>query len=186
MGIMPTEDKVRTLIGAVALARAAAIHQVRDLAPQQAAFQPSADEWSIVQIIEHLVLAEVSGVSKIWQAAEAARSHPPSAAEGNVNENLSIEEIVTRTWKPDEIAPPIATPHIGGPLAYWIVYFETCQPILEALHPVLSGLDLDTVIFPHFLCGPLNARQRLEFLRFHIERHIGQIARVKSAPGYPA
>ncbi len=181
MGIMPILDNVAQLIGAVAAARAQAILQVKGFTAQQAAFQPSEGEWSTLQILEHLVLAEVSGVSKIWQAAEDKSSQAE-----NVNEGLSIEEIVARTWRPKESAPPIATPHIGGPLAYWIAYFEACQQILDPLHPVLSGLDLETVIYPHFLCGPLNARQRLEFLRFHIERHIAQIARIKSAAGYPA
>ena len=45
--------------------------------------------------------------------------------------------------------------------------FEQIGEVGEALH----GLDPSLVIFPHFLSGPLVARQRLEFLRFQLDRH---------------
>jgi hypothetical protein len=41
-------------------------------------------------------------------------------------------------------------------------------------------------VYPHFLSGPLDARQRLEFLRFHIERHTAQVWRVRSSHGFPS
>ncbi len=45
--------------------------------------------------------------------------------------------------------------------------FEQIGEVGEAL----QGLDPSLVIFPHFLSGPLVARQRLEFLRFQLDRH---------------
>lgn len=69
----------------------------------------------------------------------------------------------------------------GGPLPYWREAFALYQRLLDALQPVLVGLDLEKVIYPHFISGPLDLGQRLEFLRFHMDRHYGQIERVKSA-----
>ncbi len=40
-------------------------------------------------------------------------------------------------------------------------------------------------VFPHFLSGPLDTRQRLEFLRIHTQRHIHQIARIQSGAEFP-
>jgi hypothetical protein len=51
---------------------------------------------------------------------------------------------------------------------------------------VLDGLDAESVVFPHFLSGPLDAGQRIHFLRFHIERHRRQIAALMTGPGFPA
>jgi len=97
----------------------------------------------------------------------------------NPNRGLPIEAIIDRTWKPREIAPPIATPQGGGTLAYWVACFRSCSHVLAALAVELDGKHLDSIVFPHFLCGPLDARQRLEFLRFHMDRHLAQIQAVR-------
>jgi hypothetical protein len=59
-------------------------------------------------------------------------------------------------------------------------------PVLTELTAALDGLPLEDVLFPHFLSGPLDARQRLEFLRFHMERHIAQIESIRNHQLYPA
>jgi hypothetical protein len=173
------------LIHNVDEARRRVLAAVAVLTPAQAAFKPASDQWSVLENLEHLVLAEVSGVSKIWQAADSFRAGAPVFTGEHTNRGLSIDEVVVRTWKSKEIAPPIATPHIGGPLQYWITYTESCQSVLDRLGTVLEGLDLEEVIFPHFLSGPLDARQRLEFLRFHLDRHHAQILRLFHHQSFP-
>jgi len=106
-------------------------------------------------------------------------------SEARPNHDLPIEAVVAATWKAKEIAPPIATPHIGGPLAFWVSATRSLTPVPAALGAGLEGVPLEEVVFPHYRSGPLDARQRLEFLRFHIDRHLGQIAGIQSAPGYP-
>lgn len=61
------------------------------------------------------MLAEYSGMSKIRAAIEGLR----------------IEEMITRTGKPKEAAPPIATPHVGGTLRYRVDFLRACQRLLE-------------------------------------------------------
>jgi DinB superfamily len=179
---------VQELIDQVAVARRRLLDTVSNLTTAQAVFKPAAEQWSVLENIEHVVLAEISGVSKIWQAADSFREGTRVFTGEHTNHGLSIDEVVARTWKTREIAPPIATPHIGGPLQYWITYCDSCQSVLERLGTELHGLDLEQVIFPHFLSGPLDARQRLEFLRFHLDRHRAQILRLfdhESFPGAP-
>jgi hypothetical protein len=173
------------LIRDVAEARRRLLATVAVFTPAQAAFKPAPGEWSVLENLEHLVLAEISGVSKIWQAADSFREGAPVFTGEHTNLGLSIDEVVVRTWKPKEMAPPIATPHIGGPLQYWITYSESCQSVLDGLGTALDGLDLEQVIFPHFLSGPLDARQRLEFLRFHLDRHHAQILRLFHHQAFP-
>jgi hypothetical protein len=176
---------VQELIDEVANARRRLLSTVANLTPAQAVFKPAPEEWSVLENIEHVVLAEISGVSKIWQAADSFRAGAPVFTGEHTNQGLSIDEVVARTWKPKEVAPPIATPHIGGPLQYWITYSESCQMVLDRLGTALHGLDLEQVIFPHFLSGPLDARQRLEFLRFHLDRHRAQILRLFNHESFP-
>jgi len=177
--------EISGLIQQVSTARSSLLQQVQGLSEGQAAFKPNQDSWSINEVLEHLVLAECSGVTKIWAAANGARSGNPVWTGKHTNSGLGIDAVVARTWKEREAAPSIATPHIGGPLAYWVESFKLAQSLLQALGNALEGLDLETIIYPHFLSGPLDANQRIDFLRFHIDRHGGQINRIKNLADFP-
>ncbi|MGB5782324.1 MAG: hypothetical protein WBM42_10675, partial [Eudoraea sp.] len=95
------------------------------------------------------------------------------------NDGLSMEEIIKRTWKPKEKAPLSATPNGKWTLGVWSAHFRNCDDLLKELNSTLDGLPLNEVIYPHFLCGPLNVIQRLEFIRYHIDRHHLQIIEMK-------
>jgi hypothetical protein len=176
--------EVEALIETVEHARTELLAAVSTLSDAQGAFTPDASEWSVAQNVEHLYLAELSGVTKIWTAADLVHGGQPWS-EAIPHRGKSIEQVVAETWKPRETAPPIATPHIGGPLSFWVAATRTLTPLLHDVGQRLEGLLLDEVVFPHFLSGALDARQRLEFLRFHIERHHAQIQRVLDARAFP-
>lgn len=123
--------------------------------------------------------------AKSGRQQRACAGENPCGSANTPIEDCPIEEIIARTWKPKELAPPIATPHFGGPVSYWLEYLKLAQQLLDGLVPVLHGLDPEMVVFPHFLSGPLDAQQRIHFLRFHIQRHRNQVAKLMSAPGFP-
>ncbi len=164
--------EVRGLVSDVETARTRVLQSVGDLAESQAAFKTSAESWSCAEIVEHLYLAETSGIAKIWAAADALRSGKGWTGD-RPHRGKTIERIIQETWKPKEAAPPIAMPHIGGPLAFWLAIFRSLTPVLAELGAYLQGQPLQDIVFPHFISGPLDAAQRLEFLHFHMERHIG-------------
>ena len=172
------------LIEAVRRAREALLRAAAGLSPAQGDYRPAPDAWSIAHNIEHLFLAEVSGISKIWAALERLRAGERWTGD-LPNRGRSIEQIVAATWKPKETAPDICVPRIGGALPAWASALASLQHVLDDLGTQLEGVELEALVFPHFLCGPLDGRQRLEFLRFHLERHLDQIERVKAESGFP-
>ena len=176
---------VNRLVESVEQARAALLRAVSQLDEAQAAFKPAPTEWSVTEILEHLYLAEISGITKIWAAVDDAHSGR-YWKEALPNRGKSIEEVIDATWKPKEVAPPIATPHIGGPLAAWVSALRSLVGPLRDLCAQLKDEELERVVFPHYLSGPLDARQRLEFLRFHIERHAAQARRIQTSVGFPS
>jgi hypothetical protein len=177
--------EVGSLIHFVEDARGQLLRAVDGITEEQAVFKLAPDQWSIVEVVEHLYLAELSGVAKIWAAREALRAGK-RWSDPRPNAGRHIEAIVDATWKPREVAPPIATPHIGGPLAFWIACTRSLTPILAALGAELADVAIDEIVFPHFLSGPLDGRQRMEFLRFHIERHLKQIGTIRASAAFPA
>jgi len=169
------EKSVHELIADIGRSRELVLAEVHELSDSGGRWKPTSDDWSAAEIIEHLVLAEIAGVERIWSAATSDQQ-----ASASPNQGLSIEQIVARTWRTQEKAPPNATPRGEGPLAFWAATLHSLQPVLNALAVRLAGMDLQRVVYPHFLCGPLDACQRLEFLRFHMDRHRDQLSRLAS------
>lgn len=155
------------------------------LTHEQENFKPSADEWSIVNNVEHMVWAELGGLNGIFQAIEAKKRNQPLWSGENLNFGLSIEEIIDNTWQKKEKVPESAKPRWGGPVEYWAALLQNCQGLLFIMKEKLIGLDFEKIIYPHPISGPLNIRQRMEFLRFHLERHQRQIENIKAHPDFP-
>ncbi len=178
-------DRILERIEAADAARRRIIDANRGLAAAQAAFK-AAGGWSVQAHIEHLVLSEQRGVQRIWLAAEALRRGAPLQVGEAVHRGRPIEAVIARTWKPKEKAMAETDPVGEGPLSYWIARYEACQTTLGRIPQVLSGLDPSQVLDLHYLSGPLDAYQRLEFLRFHTDRHYDQVERLKRTEGFPA
>jgi DinB superfamily len=175
-----------TLIRQTADERKKLVLLVEDLTETQASHKSAPDVWSVKENLEHLVIAEIYGVTKMWTAADGVRDGNPLWVGEHVNRGLSIDEVIARTWRPCETAPPGSTPRIGGPMLYWLESFRVSQLVLNRLESAFDGLDLEAVIIPHFISGPLDAAQRIDFLRFHIARHRSQVEKTMSTPGFPS
>jgi len=129
--------------------------------------------WSPLGYLEHLVRAEEATLWRMFKAVEDARltgdvlrSPTPEAA---------IEEIVDRTWRTREDAPPLAVPTLGGPAAYWIERMQRSRGLVSAFVDLVEEAELDVLSYPHPISGPFTMRQGLQFLRFHLDRHRGHV-----------
>lgn len=169
---MPQLDQ---LLNEVAEARTRYIDAVSKLTEEQAHWKPSPDIWSAVDNTEHLYWAEHGGIWGMWRAFHAKRAGTPIWEGERIHKGLPVEEIVARTWQPKEKVPAIAAPRMGGPLVFWLSAFSSLQQPLSDLAKALADEDLETLIHPHPISGPIDIRQRFEFLRFHIDRHRNQV-----------
>jgi hypothetical protein len=174
------------LADSVEQARQRFLDPLTGLSPEQAAFRVEPNAWSIAQVTEHLVHAEAGGINLIWRAAEGVARGTPVWSGESPNRGLSIGEVVERTWQPRETSPESALPRIGGPFPYWAAALRGCSGLLLELKSALLGLTLEDVIYPHAISGPLDARQRLEFLAFHLDRHARQVTGIMTNPAFPA
>jgi hypothetical protein len=176
---------LNTLVVEVDLARKSFIRSASNLTSSQASFKSFPEEWSIIDNVEHMVWAEMGGINGIWKTYQAIKAGKPIWTGDAIHHGLPIETIIEKTWKEKEIVPEVAKPRWGGPVQYWIIALQNCQPLLEELGKVLVHEDLEQIIYPHSISGPLNVIQRMEFLRFHLNRHQNQIERIKSDSNFP-
>ena len=171
--------ELKYFIDKVELARENFIQACSGLTKEESIFKESEDSWSITDIAEHIVRAEWGGVNGIWTAIDGYKHNQTVWTGDNMNHGLSIEEIVEKTWLPHQPAPEPARPQWGGPIEFWLLCLRNCKITLEETYRQMEGLDPEQIIYPHPLSGPLNVFQRMEFLRYHMERHQRQIDKIK-------
>ncbi len=167
--------KVTQLINAINAARNAYLAKAKQLSEQQAQQKPSPEVWNAIEITEHLYWAEQGGILSIWKALQAKKEGKLIWEGEPIHKGKSIETIVEQTWKPKEEVPAVAAPRFRGVLAYWNSMLKSLEQPLRALGQELSEEDLTIMTPPHPISGPVDIHQRLEFLRFHIERHLEQL-----------
>ncbi len=163
------------LLREVGIARQQYLDEVGKLTEEQAQWRPSPTEWGAVELTEHLYWAEHGGIWGMWRALRAHQAGHPIWEGELIHKGLPIEAIIARTWQPKEQVPPIAAPRMGGPIAFWRSALASLQQPLGELASALAEEDHSAIIHPHPLSGPLDVRQRFEFLRFHIHRHQQQL-----------
>lgn len=178
-------QKLSTLLKSVAVARQQFIQSASGLSVAQSNFKPTSDVWSVVDNVEHMVWAEMGGINGMWKTLEGIKQNKPIWQGDAIHHGLAIEAIIGKTWKEKEQVPEIAKPRWGGPVEYWILALKNCQPLLEELCRAMDGHDPEKIIYPHIISGPLNVIQRLEFLRFHLNRHQNQVENIKLHPNFP-
>ncbi|AUD02091.1 DinB family protein [Spirosoma pollinicola] len=166
---------LKPLLSDIATARTRYISTVTQLTDQQAQYKPLPEVWSALENTEHLFWAEQGGIWGMWRALEAYRNGAPIWTGELTNRGRSIEEVIEKTWQPNEQVPANAAPRLGGTLAFWCASLASLQSLLEAFSYAVDGEDLEAIIHPHPISGPLDIGQRFEFLRFHIDRHRRQI-----------
>ena len=138
-------------------------------APDAAARPIGPERWSPVEYVEHLVRAEEVTIWRIFLSVENERSGVDELR--SPTPNVPIEDVIDRTWKPREEAPPLAVPELGGSLAYWCARLRRNAALVEALADLVEESDLDTMAYPHPISGLFTLRQGFQFIRFHLDRH---------------
>lgn len=177
--------EVDGLVDKVEGARREYLALLEGLSEEQGGFKVEEAAWSITEITEHLFLAEFGGINFIWRAADGRARGAPVWSGDSPNEGLTIEEVVRRTWREREDSPAVALPRMGGPLDYWVAALRSCSSLLNELKAPLRAVPLEEVVYPHALSGRLDARQRLEFLAFHLHRHRAQVVAIMSHATFP-
>ncbi len=129
----------------------------------------------MAEITEHLFWAEQGGILGMWKTLHAIRNGNKARTFESDHKDMSIEQIIELTWQVKEKVPEVAAPRMGGPIAFWSLSLRNLQEILDAFGHDLKEEELRLQAHPHPISGAMDFQQRLEFLRFHINRHREQV-----------
>lgn len=168
-------SQVTQLIADVVRARADYEALLGNVPEAKAQIKPDPSAWSIVDITEHLYWAEHGGIAGMWKTLQAIRAGTVPRTFESVHKCMPVEKIIEQTWQPKEQVPAVAAPRMGGTLAFWQSALHSLKSVLEAFGRDLQDDELRLQAHPHPISGPMDFQQRLEFLKFHINRHGAQV-----------
>lgn len=159
--------------------RAGVLEAVAGLSPEQWAFKPAPERWSIAETLEHIALIEGRvhlRIREMGTAPEAAGD-----AKGLEMDEMIVREIPIRNVRIQAPAAVQPTSGCSGPeaLEQFVEARQTTIQLLAAPH--LRGR-----VQSHPVFGPWDGYQWVLAGAAHSARHTGQILEVKSTPGFPA
>ena len=173
------------LVASVEAARQDFIETAKGLSHAQSRWSPDG-KWSIAQIVEHVVWADQGMMVGTFRALEDHMSGRGMRKEDNPHHGLALKEVIARTWHGPVKAPSSVEPHWGGPLSYWLTQLHANRTLLSEFVLLVGDRDVEDMVFPHGISGPVNVHQLIEFVRFHLDHHRRQILDLKSMGGFPA
>ncbi len=135
------------------------------LSEEQATFKPSPDDWSVLEVLHHVVSAK-RGVARLCQRLGRGERVAGFGGEGQEQDGVTGGR-------------PFAT--LGEARA---AMDAAHRALLDFVDGPIATANVETR-FAHFLFGELNCREWAAFQRVHDGDHAGQIEKVLAAPGFP-
>lgn len=137
------------------------------MSEEQATFKPSADVWSVLEVLQHAATTK----RELAVLCAALARGDTYASLGPDGEEPSAQDGITRVQFHSLAEAREATESAHGELMAFIAGLSPDD-------------DLETR-FKHFIFGALNCREWAVFQQVHDIDHTRQIEQIKAAPGFP-
>ena len=173
--------RVKELVEALDTRRAELRRAVNEVPTSARNRRPSADRWSVAEVLEHLALVE-DNIAPMVRRLAAERGLTELGAE---HDSTSIAETLDSAFFLDRsrkrVAREAMQPRSGIDAAAAWTHLERARQVTHEIVRELDGLALADVSAPHPAHGPLNGYQWFLFLAAHEGRHTAQIREIAAA-----
>jgi hypothetical protein len=162
--------------------RSRVLREAEALTQAQADWKPSAADWSIGEVIDHLTIAEIHTgklTTKLVREAGAAGAPAPFPADLAAFPALP-------PWPPGPAeAPPVVWPGHGKPIRELLATMKATRERSRQSIEKLATVDPRTLRFKHFRLGDLDLAQWWLLQAHHDGLHLEQIRAIRRAAGFP-
>lgn len=157
---------------------------VEQLSPAQLAFKPTAEAWSIQQVLRHVVTVEQLSILSLARQKGSNKSRRKSVGTSLRSALLRIMLKSPLKFKAPSIPElqPEEQQNIPALLQEW----ETVRLQLQQFLDAFPEDRLDYEIYRHPRSGWLTLLQALQFLEDHLRHHQQQLERIRKASAFPA
>jgi hypothetical protein len=151
--------------------RRALLDELEALDPAVLEARPRAGKWSMLEIVEHLVLAEravFKGLPDTSRLVDGKRG-----PENHVRYLLVL--FILRSGIPVRVPSPAMVPRGDRSLAELRRLWDENQDWLRSCIARLGPEGVRRAVFEHPVAGPLTVEQAVRMLRVHVGGHVRQI-----------
>jgi uncharacterized damage-inducible protein DinB len=172
------DAKLAKAFNELELARLRLLEAIDPLPEAKRQFKPSSEDWSMVQVVTHLMTTEKA--IQNYMQTKVNKGIPLKSA-GIAAWGRSLMVTLFLRYKKKIKAPAVVTAP-NADCSYeqarqdWAESRMHFRKFLDSLPADLSGKE----IFRHPLAGMLNAYQTVDFMREHVLHHLGQIQRLNN------
>lgn len=173
--------RLEEIVSEIEAARSELIHMVSDLDDAATAARAAPGQWSIGEIMHHLVLMENLVTTLLEKQIPRAKGRGIGADTGTESLMHSVDWYQIETVADKLTAPESVVPAQGLTRGELLSLLSDSRAKLKRAIDEADGTDLSQMHFPHPVLGRLDMYQWILFVGKHERRHIAQIARVKGA-----
>lgn len=154
-----------------------------EASPEQQQFKPEAGSWNMLQVVQHLMIAE-----KLSMDYLIAKNYANARKGGGVGaffRSMALRFMLQsplRFKAPRILQAPAENPEPEALLQQW-------QEVREAMHDYLHHFPeekISMMIYHHPRAGWLTIQQALKFFEDHMLHHQKQLQRIRQASGFPS
>jgi hypothetical protein len=156
--------------------RGAVLDDLAGLSDDQLKKKPGPNDWSIMQIVEHMVLAERDIMQNLPEPEELIDRKRGLRARLLYVLVLLILRWGIRVPVPSEDMVPDGNTSLSELRQKWDENLRWLRGYIETSRPE----DLKRAVFSHPLAGPLTAPQAGKMAKLHLEAHLRQINKVRA------
>ena len=158
------------------LARLDSVHQslaktTNSIAPQLCSISPGENEWSVAEVLEHLVLVE----ERVTIELEKSLQRPPTKV-GLLKKLIPMRLISLRFLKVK--APRAVCPTATRPVNELMAQYDQARTRLKQLCTESGSQRLKQVTFKHPFLGDIDGVATMSMVACHEERHHKQIKEI--------
>jgi uncharacterized damage-inducible protein DinB len=202
----------QSYLALVGAARQRTLELIAGLTQVQIEFSPGPGQWSVGEVLDHLLLAEALNrrdITELIDLAKSGRRPYLKRTFADVNVSMafipksmlpslevpfrllsmivprSAREFLTRYRLVPAQSPDVGTPRKGRSIDELRQELRSSLQETEALFEANSTLDYQAMIQHHPLMGVNNVLQLLRIVALHEQRHQSQIGDILRLPGFP-
>jgi len=150
--------------------------EVEGLGPDQLKFRPTADSWSIMDVVEHLAIAE----PQYWKQLQDSLQQPPTTEKGDVTDAAILWYGIDRTNRQKTGEPRV-------PKGRWNDLRESHGEFRKLRATMLDQArnSQEDMRGRKLVGGNMDVYQWFLMISSHSQRHILQIREIKASTGFP-
>ena len=168
-----TREKLLKILEASNREHLLLLDEVGTLDAETLTAKPQPDLWSILEIVEHLVIAEKEVLTNLPDPSQLVEQ------KRNLNHRLTypIVMFILKYHVPVSVPSSTMLPRGQTPLTVLQADWEGTQKWLKTLIETLKPQDFDKPVFAHPVAGGLTVTQAVLMGQLHLRTHARQIRR---------